>query len=98
MEKLEFDYPSANRLVTGRSHVGVAGSGDMELLMEPSATGEAHVSILTSVNGFGSAWKAVMDRFFGNHASAVRIDINDGGATPGIVMLRLEQAMEAMEK
>jgi malonate decarboxylase delta subunit len=98
MEKLEFDYPAANQPVAGRSHAGVAGSGDMELLMEPSQTRAAHVSILTSVNGFGNAWKAVMDRFFSRHYGAVRIEINDGGATPGVVMLRLEQALEALEK
>lgn len=98
MENLEFNYPSANRQVTGRSHVGVAGSGDMELLMQPSETSEAHVSVLTSVNGFGHAWKAVMDRFFSKYDGAVRIEINDAGATPGIVMLRLEQAVEALGK
>jgi malonate decarboxylase delta subunit len=98
MEKLEFDYPSAARQVTGRSHVGVSGSGDMELLMQPAEAHQGRVSILTSVNGFGTTWKAVMDRFFSRYDGAVRIEINDGGATPGIVMLRLEQAVEALGK
>jgi len=34
----------------------------------------------------------VLDRFFARHDGAVRIYINDAGATPGSVMLRLEQA------
>jgi malonate decarboxylase delta subunit len=97
MEQLKFDYPSATRRVTKRAHVGVVGSGDMEILMQPAATGIAHVSVLTSVNGFGSSWKAVMDRFFSKYDGAVRIDINDAGATPGSVMLRLEQAAEVIE-
>jgi malonate decarboxylase delta subunit len=50
------------------------------------------------VNGFGSGWKAVLDRFFSKYDGAVRIDINDAGATPGNVMLRLEQAVEVMEQ
>jgi malonate decarboxylase delta subunit len=98
MEKLEFDYPSANRPVSKKAHVGVVGSGDMEVLMQPAEKGIAHVSVLTSVNGFGKSWKAVLDRFFAKHDRAVRIDINDAGATPGSVMLRLEQAMEAIDQ
>jgi malonate decarboxylase delta subunit len=97
MELLEFDYPSANRPVNKKAHVGVVGSGEMEVLMEPAETGAAHVSIRTSVNGFGRSWKAVMDRFFSKFDGAVRVSINDAGATPGNVMLRLEQAVEAIE-
>jgi malonate decarboxylase delta subunit len=97
MELLEFDYPSATRRVTRKAHVGVVGSGDMEVLMEPAEKGGAHVSIRTSVNGFGSSWKAVLDRFFSRFDGAVRIYINDAGATPGSVMLRLEQAAEVIE-
>ena len=49
MEKLEFDYPLANRPVSKKAHVGVVGSGDMEVLMEPADKGIAHVSVVTSV-------------------------------------------------
>jgi malonate decarboxylase delta subunit len=98
MEQLEFDYPTATRRVEGNAHVGVVGSGDMELLMEPTEKEGAHVSIRTSVNGFASSWKAVLDRFFSKFDGAVRIHINDAGATPGSVMLRLEQAAEVIEK
>jgi malonate decarboxylase delta subunit len=97
MELLEFDYPSATRRVTRKAHVGVVGSGDMEVLMEPAEKDGAHVSIRTSVNGFGGSWKAVLDRFFSRFDGAVRIYINDAGATPGSVMLRLEQAVEVIE-
>ena len=98
MERLEFDYPAAKRRITKRAHVGVVGSGDMEVLMEPSPTERAHVSITTSVDGFQSSWKAVFDRFFSKFDGAVRIQINDAGATPGSVMLRLEQAAEVINQ
>ena len=98
MERFEFDYPSAKRRVTRKAHIGVVGSGDMEVLMQPAETGIAQVSVLTSVNGFASSWKAVLDRFFAKYDGAVRIHINDAGATPGSVMLRLEQAVELIER
>jgi malonate decarboxylase delta subunit len=40
----------------------------------------------------------VLDRFFSRFDGAVRIHINDAGATPGSVMLRLEQAAEMIER
>ena len=97
-EKIEFDYPAARRRISKRAHVGVVGSGDMEVLIEPSTTEGAHVSIQTSVNGFGETWKLVFDRFFTKFDGAVSIQINDAGATPGSVLLRLEQAVEVIEQ
>jgi malonate decarboxylase delta subunit len=98
MEKIEFDYPAAKRRITKRAHVGVVGSGDMEVIFEPSAQDGAHVSITTSVNGYRDTWKAVFDRFFCRFDGAVNIHINDAGATPGSVLLRLEQAVEETEQ
>jgi malonate decarboxylase delta subunit len=97
MEQIEFDYPAARRRILKKVHVGIVGSGDMEVLLEPSAGDGAHVSITTSVDGFRDTWKAVFDRFFSKFDGSVRIDINDAGATPGGVLLRLEQAVEVIE-
>lgn len=97
MERIEFNYPVATRRIQKRAHVGVVGSGDMEVLLEPSTVEGAQVFILTSVNGFRDTWKAVFDRFFSRFDGAVRIEINDSGATPGSVLLRLEQAVEAVK-
>jgi malonate decarboxylase delta subunit len=94
MEKIELDYPAEER-VTQRAHVGVVGSGDLEVLLEPSPDAHAHVRVNTSVDGFGAAWRNVLDRFFTRYQGAASIEINDFGATPGTVMLRLEQAAEA---
>ena len=96
MERIELTYP-AKRKVSHRAHVGVVGSGDLEVLLEPAEGSNAHVLIRTSVDGFQDTWKAVLDRFFAKYDGAVRIEINDAGATPGSVQLRLEQAVEALE-
>jgi malonate decarboxylase delta subunit len=96
MEQFEFNYP-AKRKAPKRAHVGVVGSGDLEVLLEPADGDTAAVRIRTSVDGFKNTWKAVLDRFFGQYDGAVHIEINDAGATPGAVSLRLQQAVEASE-
>ena len=98
MQKIDFDYPATKRRITKKAHVGVVGSGDMEVLMEPAQSKGAHVSITTSVDGFQDSWKAVFDRFFSKFDGAVRIQINDAGATPGSVLLRLEHAVEVINQ
>jgi malonate decarboxylase delta subunit len=95
MEILSFEYAAAEP-VARRAHVGVVGSGDLEVLMEPAPESEriAHVRVRTSVPGYAEVWKTVLDRFFARFGRAARVEINDFGATPGMVMLRLEQAAE----
>lgn len=96
MERIELEYP-ARRKISRRAHVGVVGSGDLEVLLEPAHGESSHVLIRTSVDGFRATWKAVLDRFFARYDGLVRIEINDAGATPGSVLLRLEQAVEVSE-
>ncbi len=95
MERIVFTYP-ASATVASRVHVGVVASGDLEVLLEPAAGGRSQVTVTTSVDGFGPVWKNVLDRFFSRFDGAVAVEINDFGATPGLVMLRLEQAAEAV--
>lgn len=97
MEHMEFEYP-AKRKVLKRAHVGVVGSGDLEVLLEPIEGTSTYVSIQTSVDGFKDTWKAILDRFFSRYEGAVRIEIHDAGATPGSVLLRLEQAAEVSQQ
>jgi len=94
MERFQLDYPALYP-VPRRVHIGVVGSGDLEVLLDPSPDAQAHVLVNTSVAGFRAAWKNVLDRFFTRFQGAASIEINDFGATPGTVMLRLEQAAEA---
>ena len=112
MEHLTFDYP-AQRAVTSRAHVGVVGSGDLEVLLSPAVPAvpagpadaadaasalTAHVVVRTSVDGYSHIWKSVLDRFFTRYDGAAQIEINDFGATPGVVALRLAEAAEAAEE
>jgi malonate decarboxylase delta subunit len=97
MERLEYRFtggrvlhPLAARLV------GVVGSGNLEVLIESAALdGGCTVEINTAAEGFGAIWNAVVADFFARHSLGdVRISINDNGATPAIVSLRLDQAAE----
>ena len=73
--------------------VGVVGSGNLEVLIEPEAGTSAIVDVVTSAVGFGAIWRAVIDDFQARHRLAgVVITINDMGATPAVVSLRLDQA------
>ena len=98
MEKFEFRYPAgqpAARCVM----VGVVGSGDLEVLLEPGPAGYTRIRVTTSVDGFGRIWQAQLDRLFESDASmrpAAEIEINDFGATPGVVGLRIAQAFEML--
>jgi malonate decarboxylase delta subunit len=96
MEQLTFDYP-AQRAVTARAHVGVVGSGDLEVLLQPAQGPRARVTVHTSVDGYSHIWKSVLDRFFSRYDGAADIEINDFGATPGVVALRLAEAVEASD-
>jgi len=96
MEKLDFKFPG-KRTITRRAHVGVVGSSDLEVLLEPADGDHAEVCVLTSVDGFRDQWSAVLNRFFSNYDGIVRIQIHDAGATPGSVLLRLQQAVEVSE-
>jgi malonate decarboxylase delta subunit len=98
MEKFEFQY-SAGQPAPRRVMVGVVGSGDLEVLVEPGPAGHTRIRVTTSVDGFGRVWQALLDRLFKADAStrpALEIEINDFGATPGVVGLRLAQAFEML--
>ena len=97
METLQFEY-EAKQAVARRAHVGVVGSGDLEVLIEPASAPIAQVHVRTSVDGYAQVWKAVLGRFFAQFGRAARIEINDFGATPGTVLLRLEQAAELADQ
>ncbi len=64
------------------------------MLIEPSDRPVVVVRVRTSVDGFGEVWQIVLERFFSRFQAAGYVEINDFGATPGTVTLRLEQAGE----
>ena len=100
MENLSFDHQTARALGgdARRAIVGVVASGNLEVLAERvEAPDRCVVEIATSAHGFGDVWGAVV-RDFAERASpgGVRFSINDGGARPDTVMLRLMQAARAL--
>ncbi|WP_372399322.1 malonate decarboxylase acyl carrier protein [Azospirillum sp. HJ39] len=98
MESLTFEYRGGRALASPPAPVlvGVVGSGNLEVLVEPVPLGGlCRIEILTAAVGFGATWQAVMDDVFARHPLAdLRISINDVGATPAVVGLRLDQALE----
>ncbi len=98
METFDFQYP-AGQPASGRAMVGVVGSGDLEVLLEPGIAGQTRVRVTTSVNGYGAVWQAQLDRLFKADAQgwpAVEVEINDFGATPGVVGMRVAQAFQTL--
>ncbi|TWI69370.1 malonate decarboxylase delta subunit [Pseudoduganella lurida] len=94
MERLQFEFP-AGAPAASRTVTGVVASGDLEVLLEPQAAGSTSVAVQTSVDGYGGTWTALLARVFADAAlPAARIEINDNGATPGVVRMRIEQAYE----
>lgn len=94
MQTLSLDYP-AGAPPAGRALAGVVGSGDLEVLLEPGMPGRSTVSIKTSVDGVNAIWTALINRIFADeNGPAVALEINDFGATPAVVRLRIAQAME----
>jgi malonate decarboxylase delta subunit len=98
MERLIFTYQGGRKLNAQHQPTltGVLGSGNLEVLIEAQDQGGAcSVEVLTAARGFGATWQAVLDDFFARHPlSDIRVSINDAGATPAVVSLRLDQAVE----
>lgn len=95
MEKLNFTYP-ATKEISNKIHTGVVASGDLEIFMFPTNEHNATVEIITGSDGFSTVWGNVLARFFERYPIKATLKINDFGATPGVVYLRLTQAMEAI--
>ncbi len=95
MEKLSFEF-NATEKVSKTVHVGVVASGDLEVLIFPTDQKTATLEITTGSDGFKAVWQNVLERFFARYPLLADFKINDFGATPGVVNLRLTQAMEAL--
>ena len=109
MEHFEVELPSAAAPMRaaraaqtwqGDPICGVAASGNLEVLVEPLARPEAGsacvIEIHTAAEGFREIWEAVLRHFASHHAAGgLRFSLNDVGATPAVVSLRLVQAYEA---
>lgn len=99
METLNYRFEQGRRRLSAEPRVvGVVSSGNLEVLIESAPLGGAcEIGIQTAAVGFGPIWQAVMSDFHQRWQLAdTRIAINDMGATPAVVSLRLDQAVESM--
>lgn len=78
---------------------GVVASGNLEVLLERVLEPlVCQVDIATAAHGFETVWQAVIEDFVAQRAAGgLRISINDGGARPDTVALRLAQGVKLIE-
>lgn len=102
MEDLNFQHKARGRAGgTRRSAIiGVVASGNLEVLVErvlPDV--QCQLEIKTAAVGFGAVWDAVTADFVERYSpGGLKFSINDGGARPDIVSLRLAQAVRLIEE
>ncbi len=98
MERLVFDLESRPSPAGRRPPVvvGVVASGNLEVLVEPGVDDvRCHLEVTTSAEGFRAIWEAVLRDFVARRPVAgLALAVNDGGATPAVVSLRLGQALQ----
>ena len=101
MLNLHFIHVATHRLPGKRQQaiIGVVASGNLEILIERTLLGAScEVEIATPFRGYDEIWKAVVDEFVSRSSpGGLRISINDGGARPDTVYLRLMQGCALME-
>ncbi len=98
METLHYRFENGQVALSQAAQlVGVVGSGNLEVLIESTPlNGGCEIEIKTAARGFGDTWQAVMEHFHARwRLCDTRISINDMGATPAVVSLRLDQAVES---
>lgn len=102
METLKYDLKTGGpaRGSKPMAIVGVVASGNLEVLAERVLASDAcTVEIATTAHGFGDVWRAVVDDFVARYApGGLRLSLNDGGARPDTVALRLAQAVRLIEE
>lgn len=79
--------------------VGVAGSGNLEVIVKPNARAEqTQITVHTVVTGFKMTWDEVISRFVKDYPfQGLHLILYDAGATPPVVSLRLRQALETYQ-
>ena len=102
MENLTFRRQTSKTATGSKATaiVGVVASGNLEVLVERVLQpGECSVEIATTARGFGDVWQAVVEDFIARYApGGLRLSINDGGARPDTVALRLAQGVRLIEE
>ncbi len=101
MESLTYRHQARHRAAGAKplAIVGVVASGNLEVLVERVlADTDCVVDIQTAARGFGDVWQAVVADFVARRSpGGLKLSINDGGARPDTVALRLAQAVRTIE-
>ncbi|AHE67594.1 biotin-independent malonate decarboxylase subunit beta [Legionella oakridgensis] len=100
MDTYTYTYPLEKPLKKGQAiTVGVAGSGNLEVIIKPGSDSKRTEFIVkTVVTGFKPTWDAVIERFVEDYPfGGLSFTLNDAGATPPVVSLRLRQAIETYQ-
>ena len=102
MEKLIYRLtaPTAAAGTKRQAITGVVASGNIEVLLERAIASDiCTIEIATPVRGFAEVWEAVVKDFVARRAvGGLRISINDCGARPDTVALRLAQGARLIEE
>ncbi len=96
MEKINLRVSSVPAKVSkDASLCGVVGSGNLEILFRKGDEKDVCLfEINTSANGFSATWESVLQDFAENNSvGGLKVVINDMGATPAVVTLRLGQGL-----
>lgn len=100
MEKLQFQLDSNSPSTAQQSVIcGVVGSGNLEIFVSKTEIqDQCVIEVNTSAVGFEKVWQAVLNEFAQRYAVAgYKFQLNDMGATPAVVSLRLSQAVAMLE-
>ena len=102
MERLSYTVSAAKAAKGSRRQAitGVVASGNLEVLAERALPADiCIIDIATAAQGFGPVWEAVISDFVAQRpAGGLRLSINDGGARPDTVALRLAQVVRLIEE
>jgi malonate decarboxylase delta subunit len=102
METLNYRAKAQHRALGSKpmAIIGVVASGNLEVLAErvlPET--EFELEIKTAAEGFGAVWEAVAADFVERSSpGGLKLSVNDGGARPDTVALRLAQAVRLIEE
>lgn len=97
MESMTFDFALSGKMFKGQRTVcGVVGSGNLEVIVEENTSTNACFEIETAIDHYAPVWRLVIENFVAEYQPVgLKFTLNDNGATPPVVSLRLRQAFEA---
>ncbi len=100
MENYKYQFTGTKTLPENKTiKVGVAGSGNLEVIISKLNSEQVEFEVSTNVKGYKKTWDAVVERFFEDYPiGGVKVIIRDAGATPPVVSLRLRQAIETYQQ